>query len=319
VAGFVVAVLFAGIAWEAWQARRIGRGLVDGVLVAAGCALPLLGLMLWYRHLGILDDAIFWSWTYILKYYLPSTSQPFWMNVLEYLGPFLLLVSPLLVLATAARPFARYAVAWVWFWGGLGAALVGGRMYGHYFLMMVPGLCVLAGVGGAHLLGPKAPSPWPRRWVWLATPLVAVGGLVSAALYEPATESFWSRKPDYRQVTEYVRQTTAQDDRIFVWGWFPPLYVESDRCPATRFVTAHVLAGAAMGEGAKGHSVTRGWDLLMGDLEQSPPPLILDTSTAPLGFEYASIDRYPRLAHFVDAHYREEARVADVRILRRIR
>jgi hypothetical protein len=182
--------------------------------------------------------------------------------------------------------------------------------------MFVPPLCVLAAAGGAALFRPATAPSLARRFFVAATPLVAVGSLVAAVLYEPATESFWSRKPDYLPLTDYVQRTTAPTDRIFVWGWFPPLYVQSDRCPSTRFVTVHVLAGAAAG--TRGHSVPRGWDMLLNDLLAAPPALILDTSTGDYGFSYAPLERYPTVWDFVRVGYREEATVAGVRIYRRV-
>jgi hypothetical protein len=63
--------------------------------------------------------------------------------------------------------------------------------------------------------------------------------------------------------------------------------------------------------------VPRGWDMLLDDLRRRRPRLILDTSTGDYGFSNAQLDRYPALAEYVHAHYREDATVAGVRVYTR--
>src|SRR5262249_61944123 len=100
-----------------------------------------------------------------------------------------------------------------------------------------------------------------------------------AILYEAVTDSFWSPKPDYRLAAAHLRATTGPEDRVFIWGWFPTLYLAGDRCPSTRFVYAHHLAGfAANDQGKRGHTVARGWREVMDDLYGNPPIYVLDTS-----------------------------------------
>jgi hypothetical protein len=168
-------------------------------------------------------------------------------------------------------------------------------MYGHYFLLMVPPLSVLAGV-----------AERPPRAAWVVSAVLAAGFLVWACVFEAATGSWWTPKPDYRRAGEYVRAHTAAGERIFVWGWFPPLYQAADRCPSTRFVYTHHLAGA--------HGAPVGWDLLMRDLEAAPPPYILDTSHGDYGFEYATVEQFAPLWSFISARYQLETEIEGVRL-----
>ncbi len=283
------------------------RALFDLSLVAVGFAAVLGGAALLLRRAGILADAQFWTWTYIFRHYIPSGNRDhgFAFNLATNLLPYLLTVSPLLYLAGRARVKVA-APIWWWLLAMLGAALIGGRMYGHYFLMMLPPLSVLAGVGGADEL--------PRPLVWL-TAFVATGFLVYATVFEPATESLWSPHPDYRRASAYVKERTQPDERIFVWGWFPPFYQAADRCPSTRFVYTHVLSGSASsGGGARGHTVPEGWDMLMHDLDAAPPPFILDTSHGDYGYRHAPIEQFPRLWDWMGARYELVTEIEGVRI-----
>ncbi len=327
----VAFLLFAGLCADSLVAlvqkrATIGRALATTVLLLFGFVAVVGGAAAFLASRGILRDAIFWSFTYIFRYYLPagSNQHAFWFNFLTAFLPFLLVVSPLILPALPSllawrRLDGDATPVWLWLAASAASSLIGGRMYGHYFVPMIPPLCVLAGAHAeAWLAGAQA--VWRRRFLVGATTFMAVGFLAWAALYETTTASFWSPKPDYRLVTDYVKQTTQPDERIFVWGWFPALYVESDRSPSTRFVTAHILAGGGghSGGGARGHRVEEGWSLLMDDLMREPPPVILDTSAGDYGFEYATLANYPPLDEFVRARYREDRTIAGVRIFQRI-
>ena len=295
----------------------VRRALGGGLLLVAGFAAVLGLAAAWLASRGILGDAIFWSITYIFRYYLPAGAQQhgFAFHFVTAFLPFALVVSPLVLPALAGRFDARSSAIWLWLSSSLAGAFVGGRMYGHYFATTIPPLCVLAAVGAERWFA--QPSRWPRRrLLTLASAAVALVFAVYATLYEASTESFWSPRPDYRPLTRYIAETTRPDERIFVWGWFPAIYVLSDRAPSTRFVTAHILAGGGAGAG-RGHRVEEGWTLLMDDLLRDPPPLIADTSTGDYGFSYAQLDRYPPLRDFVRDHYREETTIAGVRLFRR--
>jgi hypothetical protein len=306
VAGAVIAAMGA----DRVLRRDWLRGLFDALLLALGFTAVLAATVWALGRAGLFDDAKFWTWTYVFRHYIPSGNRDhgFAFNLATNLVPYALTVSPLLFLASRAR-IAAAAPIWWWLGGMLAAALVGGRMYGHYFLMMLPPLAVLAGVG--------ADGGVPRPLVWLSGAL-AVAFFVYASLFEAATESFFTPKPDYRLAGDYVRAHTRQDERVFVWGWFPPLYQAADRCPSTRFVYTHVLSGSASSGGeARGHNVPEGWDMLMHDLDAAPPPYILDTSHGDYSYRYAELEQFPRLWDWLRARYRLETEIAGVRIYRR--
>jgi 4-amino-4-deoxy-L-arabinose transferase-like glycosyltransferase len=316
------AMLLALLADRAVRAlrSRMRDGLRDLALLALGAGLVVLGCVAWLRHLGVLQDAIFWTWTYVWKYYIPSglRDHGFGFNLLTAFIPYLLAVSPLVLLAMWARQVVT-APLWWWLAGMTGAALMGGRMYGHYFLLMVPALAALGGIGADLWLGEPSPVATRRKRLLTAVTTVgAIGFLLSACLVEPATGAFWSPRPDYLQAADYVKRTTRPDDRVFVWGWFPPLYVMADRCPSTRFVYTHVLSGGqTQGSASKAHNVTEGWEMLMSDLGREPPSYIMDTSAGEYGFEAFPIQNFSRLWSFVQSGYEVDTEIAGVRIYKR--
>jgi hypothetical protein len=275
------------------------------------------------RHIGAWDDAVFWTWTYVLHYYMPSgnADHGFLYNLATSFLPFLVNVSPLIYLAVRGRDRAQSALYW-WLAGNVCAGLVGGRMYGHYFLLFVPALATLAGIGAARWFDP-AGGPMPgtthvreRRWLIGLVVAMAAAFFVVATMFEGATGSAFVPSPDYREASQYVRENTAADDRIFVWGWFPALYVAADRCPSTRFVYTHILSGANASGAERNHNVPEGWDMLMHDLETAPPAYVLDTSPGDYNYGFPP-EGYPRLWVFLQAHYEVETTVAGVRMFHR--
>lgn len=291
------------------------RALRDLALLAAGFGLVVIAMVLHLQHAGVWDEAVFWTWTYVLHYYMPSgtADHGFAFNLVTSFVPFLITLSPMIYLAYRGRGRAQSALYW-WLAGNVCAGLVGGRMYGHYFLLFVPALAALAGIGAARWQG-GAPRR-ERRWLIGLVAAIAIGFTGVATMFEGATGSAFTPSPDYREASAYVRARTAPGDQIFVWGWFPALYQAADRCPSTRFVYTHILSGANTAGAERNHNVPEAWDLLMHDLEAAPPAYILDTSPGDYNFAFPP-EHYPRLWDFMTARYRPETTVAGVRMFRR--
>jgi hypothetical protein len=241
------------------------RALRDLVALVLGFAAVVALTVMYLRAVGAWDDAVFWTWTYVIHYYIPAGDSGLVVNLATAFVPFALVMSPLIYLAVRGRDRTQSVVYW-WLVGNVCASLVGGRMYGHYFLLFVPALATLAGVGAARYL--TVVRATARTLIVAAVALVAAANLVASSVYEAATGAAFSPDPDYRDAAAYVREHTSPDDRIFVWGWFPALYQAADRCPSTRFVYTHIHAGK--GGSGLGHDVPEAWAMLMQDLEDAP-------------------------------------------------
>jgi 4-amino-4-deoxy-L-arabinose transferase-like glycosyltransferase len=316
----------AGLLLAALAADRLIRGLLRGDLRRSTGDIALIGVgvvglsgtvaVVYWRQ-GILHDAVFWSWTYVFHHYIPAAtaSGGFVTRLFKCFLPFALAMSPLLFLGRSVRWRGEALVIWLWLAAMTGAALIGGRMYGHYFLLTIPPLSVLAGVGGAEWL--LAASAGERRRLAALVATMALGFLAAAWLFRAATDSWIELSPDYRRASAYVRARTQPDDRVFVWGWFPALYVDADRCPASRFVYTHLLSGTRSQSGAttRGHLVPEAWPMLMADLERAPPAYILDTSPGRYDYPFPP-EQYPALARLLSSAYRLETEIAGIRLFK---
>jgi hypothetical protein len=130
----------------------------------------------------------------------------------------------------------------------------------------------------------------------------------------------------YDEIAAYIDAHTNPDERVFVWGYFPPLYVAAERLAATRYTGCHYITGyAAIGLGRDlppeledSLGVPHGFEILLADLERWKPVLVVDTAPADLHhWRRYPLSRYPSLERYVADHYVRVATVQDAVIYRR--
>lgn len=124
----------------------------------------------------------------------------------------------------------------------IATGLGGLRFFGHYFIQYVPGLALVAAHPAAYRLIRGSGVALPGRvfgWVVAVACLAAAIPQGDAILWGRSL-GYGSRKSnprarDVAAASDYIRQRTTSDDRIFVWGWAGwPVYFWADRrspCP----------------------------------------------------------------------------------------
>ncbi|MDY0060946.1 MAG: hypothetical protein RBU45_14130 [Myxococcota bacterium] len=324
------------------------RGLGQGLVLTLGLLLPwgLTALLFW--HAGALEDLIFWN--FLLNFKYMDAGVPLWLidfrRGILYGFPrlllFLLATSVLWVAAGAAlrspppdRP-ARRGVYGIGLWLALSFVPVcmGGRLYGHYFLQLLPPLAVLAAGPLARLYGrPARPvdgaTPARRRLLPVAAAiglLLPVLGLTAAGHVRIARGALDGLQPQVARVADYLRAHTCPDDRIFLWAYWSQVYYYAQRPPASRFVYPQTLAGYVPGHPASldphrdtsGYIVPEHWDQLREDFRRHPPELLVDAAPGKIHFwEKYPIDNYPILKKIIDDEYQQEQVIDGVVIYRR--
>jgi hypothetical protein len=197
-------------------------------------------------------------------------------------------------------------------------SLAGGHLSWHYFIQVMGPLALLAAfaIDGA-LEGSR------RRLVTGAT----IAGLAVPMLYwavydvaaDPLTYDVSGSIPQHQLVATYIHDHTMPGDRVFVWGDWPALNVESDRLMASRF--PGFLRGFSRGSSQPPNNwdtTSDVWPLLKADLDRNPPALIVDTAAAGWSdFSMYPMRNYPVLADLVTSHYHAMATVDGVVIFAR--
>jgi hypothetical protein len=169
-----------------------------------------------------------------------------------------------------------------------------------------------------------------RRWVARTALALIVLGATASVTVAAADRWVWPRsawqKDRYQAVALYLRDHTTTDDRIFVWGNSPEIYLYAARRMATRYPSVNYQTGRVWGtpandpggkpyrDGVPG----RTWDNLMADLDRTRPAFIIDAAAGRLAkMEDEPIARHPRMAAFVARDYTLADTVLGVPVYRR--
>jgi 4-amino-4-deoxy-L-arabinose transferase-like glycosyltransferase len=319
----------AGVAL-AWYLLSPGYGRARGLTLrhrvwhatelAAGFALVLGLAALILAHLGILHEAVYWSILSHEDSVGPNTWH-YWDKAATHTLFFLIEALPLCLAAAASlqptmfrRTWSRHAPehrALVVLLGvSLLAVSINGQFLDHYYLQLLPPLCLLAApVVRDVLLDTAVPVRWlPGRvgfvgWIGLMLLLFTVVDTIGL-----------SRDRQGSAAGAWVREHSRPTDRLFVWGQSDRktgMYLDAERRPATRFIasyplTGHIFGGypAAWGPAYEDRRVMPGaWDTLRLDFARHPPRLIIDAEDQRTDTRYPA-SRYPVLAELLNTDYR---------------
>jgi 4-amino-4-deoxy-L-arabinose transferase-like glycosyltransferase len=213
---------------------------------------------------------------------------------------------------TEARDGRSDVDLWLWLASAAISVMVGLRFFGHYYLQVLPPVCLLA--AGALSRGTKR----------IAVATVA-GAAVLAVAFSAAGYFMKPFGPDprYKKISRYLAAHTRDEERILVWGNVPEIYWASNRRPATRFpATNSLLAGNHPGrpgaDAAPEDSDPVAWDWFFEDLTSHPPRYIVDTAPAKIrGAEWTPITRFPRLQAILEHDYQLVASINSYLIYQR--
>ena len=295
-----------------WHAAQVvASGLLAGLVVGAGLI----------AFTGSLSG--FWRWTIgTLIGYASANWTPFyvWQRAKDSVVPFVVDMAVMwiaaIALATRWRTLSvevRLMVAWLAL--AIVGSLAGGHLSWHYFIQTMGPLAVLAGLA------------FDRFQLSRTVTAAAVAGVVipAAAWWlfdmtaDPLTYDFSPPGPQHVAVASYIAAHTSPSDRVFVWGDWPALYVESDRAMASRF--PGFLRGFDRGSSLPPNNWDTSpdvWPLLGADLGANPPVLIVDTSAADWSdFSMYPMKNYPALYGIVAFGYHRVATIEGVVIYAR--
>jgi hypothetical protein len=294
--------------------RRLTRtaSFIHAAMLTTGF-FGLLGLVaMVLQKQGILRDAFYWT---IINHGIPHV---FWTHGVFYTLVFAGSCLPLLLAAAmayrdrehiwAGRRAERVALLGLVAASAIGAA-AGARFYPHYYIQLIPPLALLA---APHLARLWSRRKQPRHrlvpqllFAWLAAIVVAF------------SISYWVFLNSHRESTETGRYLFAHsnpNDRIFVWGKSPKLYLQAQRRPACRYVltfplTGAVFGGRLIGVDTREREVPGAWSTLEQDFAKHPPVFIVDLNSDP-GDQYPVRD-FPILANLIAERYRPVAQTPE--------
>ena len=312
VAAVNVLLAVIGILWL----EPVGNRARAAAWFAGGVAAALAGGASVLLLTGSL--AGFWRWTVGSLYGYASTTwipSYVWQRAQDSLLPFVVGAAVLWIAAIA------FAARWrrldrperliiVWLAVAMVGAVAAGHLSWHYFIQAMGPLALAAALFFGRVR--------VRRWITAA----AAVGIAAPALgwwaydlgADPLTYDFTAPAPQHQLVAAYIHDHTSPDQRVFVWGDWPALYIEADRLMASRF--PGFLRGFDRGSGIPPNNwdtAPEVWPELQSDLDAHPPALIVDTATAGWSdFSMYPMSNYPVLANLVATSYHAVATVDGV-------
>jgi hypothetical protein len=206
-----------------------------------------------------------------------------------------------------ARSDGLLGLVIAWAAGALAAALAPLKFLDHYFLLVVPGLALLA----ALPLG-RAGRRFPAGRVAVAAAALAAVGVTAAARVPEALDR-WRRLPSRVDAAHYhpavvgawLRAHSAPDDTVYVWRSLDvDIYYHARRRPASRFFFwVHVVREP------KPPGADR---LFRQDFERRPPRFVV-VGDSPVLADTA----LPWLEERLRTEYTDTQRIGPHRVLRR--
>jgi hypothetical protein len=199
------------------------------------------------------------------------------------------------------------------------------RDFIHYYIIVVPWCGLLFGAVVEHMFEARDPAPLPAeteeatpgggRRLAISRALVLLPLLTVTLIGSGQRFARYARERNNKEafddgrtsdVCAFVKERSKPDDALFVWGFSPQFYTSCERRPASRYVFTVYPAGfvpwftKATLEEDEARAVPGSRELLIHDLEQSRPPVIIDASKS-MGDR--PMRRYKELAAYLDRHY----------------
>lgn len=342
-----VTFLGVGLATLAFRSRAQGlparRAVLGGLLEIGGAALPLAGYVALAARTADLLDALFWfrfNFAYVGAGLSGGAALLRGLERTLLIGgaalvPYALGLAAAVATAKALLPVFKRGddghprpiapvdiIGLAWLCSSAIAVSAGGRFFGHYFLLVLPPLCLLA--------APRFLARWrrqgrPRRWLLVLCSLSPLAFFLLATVARPVAAALDERDVPYAPVAARIAALTPPDAPIFVWGNSPQLYVLARRPMGTRFSFCNYMTGESPGTPTE-HDVGRAdrnslpiaWDMLFADLDERRPTLFVDAAAAGWdGYDKFPLTRYPRLEAYLAQHYQRIEQVEGVALYRR--
>jgi len=333
--------------WVILQQASWAWAVTMALCQVAGALVPPALYLLWCRSAGNLAAAIFWfrfNFSYVGAGLTGFAAMARGLRRTALIGgaalvPYALGVSaaistaPMIARVLRRRfagvssvdaevPSPSVVLSLLWLLTSVVAVTTGGRFFGHYFHLVLAPLCLLAASRFCRL--------WKRGWSTrgLLLALCALPALiffVLATFGRPVAAALDEGEPRYDEVAARIAELTAPDERVFVWGNSPQLYVLARRPMGARFSFCNYMTGESPGtptetgqRNADANQLPAAWEMLFADLEQRRPALFVDAAAAGWdGYGKYPISRYPRLRAYVDSHYQPVEVRAGVVLYRR--
>ena len=300
--------------------------LSEGLILGIGWLIPIGFTIIYFQQTGALDDFIFYVWDYNTQYYLPETTWAMRLgNWAKLWGGFFihkwLLVVLIFITVFSFRRIRRtilsekplYLLMIIWLMATALEAMAGGRIFFHYIIPALPAMALVAAIYIPAIREIKSIQPL-QKWF--------IEGMLIIGMAFPILHNFINHIDligrddsihEFKDLANYVKENSDENDKIFVWGFAPEFYILSDRMPASRYTFTNVLSGhipaANESKPSTDYAIVPGsWEILMNELNQYKPLFIIDTHPdGHRAYDRYPIEKFPQLDSLVDNYYQRDS------------
>ncbi len=277
-------------------------------LIGVGFITPIILSVIYYYAMGAgeayVRAALMQNVGYVSSWG-NKVAVPFYQNGLVIRG-FIWLLSIGIIISQKKYLKEKFGMVALWFGGALFGAMLSGRPYPHYIIEVLPPFVLLVGML-ASKFSIKKVLVCLMLWSALVTSVVyykywyypSLGYYENFVRYATGNRS----EADYRnwfgwgvnrnyQIADYIKSRTFPEDKIYVFGTEPAIYVLADRLPVGRYTVAYHVNDFA------------GQDETMKAIESNPPAVVVTFKDQ--GTDFGQLwgylrARYTKTAQFDDA------------------
>lgn len=240
--------------------KRVGpfRNLIFPVpwLTLFGFFLPIGLITVYYALIGAFRpffySALFQNIGYLSSW--EGAAKPIWQGGLFQRGIILLVITFVLFCIKKCLRVESLFVS-LWFLFSLFGVLLSSRPYPHYLIEVAVPFVLLAGLvltsrkfierAALVIIGSLAFVSFFYFKFWYYESLPYYQNFISFALKKKSQEKYFdffgSVNRNY-QVGKFIKERTTRNDKIFVWGTQPAIYVVSGRLPVGRYTVSYHIA-----------------------------------------------------------------------------
>lgn len=337
---FLSAVIFCFFYYYR-KGGKLNVMIKPALTLLAGFILVTVSFIFFFFQNKALKEFWFWFWEYHNKFYVP---QIFFMDRARY--AFLYLLAPGSFLARnfflpvtfilgsiitfvnmscGKEKFKNelYADFYLVIWGFFAylGAIYSGRSFGHYFILILPAFCILADRTVGFLFN-RIKKKIIKIFLVIVIFMSVFFSFIQYFNYNFTLrlwKTFFAKEkpllisPELHELILFIKNNSQESDLIFVWGFYPEVYVLSNRLSASRYQNCNFLTGlipwtnTGAGIDTKETIIPGSWEIFINDLNNNLPLYIIDTSLGDINcYGKYPPGKFKELADLLDENYSVE-------------